>query len=143
MKGKKAEMKEICFPIYDSLFSVLVAERNKRPFDGPYDAVFRNEAGDPITNTWISKSAVRLIRRCKLKGVCLYGLRHAMATDLTEAGISLELTRKIMGHASAATTSHYTHAVGIQSLCRAVEQVRSQSVNDLPPNATKREEGAS
>lgn len=41
--------------------------------------------------------------------VTLHGLRHAVATHLLEAGLTLEQTRDFLGHRALSATEIYTH----------------------------------
>jgi integrase len=66
-----------------------------------------------ITNRHVPQSTVQqAFRQAYLesgvtKKVTIHSLRHAYATHLLEAGVSLRQIQKWLGHSSAAMTAHY------------------------------------
>lgn len=132
-KGAKGKVRIIPVPIGNDLFAILVAERNRRPMAAPSDFVFKNEHDEPLAAEWMSKIGNRVIRRCGLRGVSLYGLRHALAVDLTEAGVPTEVVRQALGHSNISTTQRYAQNIHLGVVADAVERVRGK---DMPPNAT-------
>lgn len=124
-KGAKARVKVIEVAMIDELFALLAGQRNKFPFLGEAEAVFRNESGAPLSSDWISKVGNNLIKSCGLKGLVLYGLRHGLATDMTEAGVPTEVVRQALGHSDIRTTQGYAQGIAQASVARAVDLVRS------------------
>jgi len=49
--------------------------------------------------------------RKKYPGVVPYQLRHAYATRLLSGGVSIHLTKEVMGHQKLDTTLHYAHVI--------------------------------
>lgn len=138
-KGGRQKVRQITLPVVDEVFSLLVGLRNARPFARPTDHIFLTGVGEPIDPRWIASCASRLIKKCGLEGVVFYGLRHALATDMTEAGISLEITRQALGHSSVRTTQIYAQGIGIASIAKAIDAVRKSG--SVPPTATSVEGG--
>lgn len=138
-KGSRNKVKTITLPIIDDLFAMFVSIRNERPWAGPAEPVFRDRSNKRINPDWLSKYGNTLIKRVGLEGVVLYGLRHALATDMTEAGISLEVTRQALGHSSVQTTQLYARGVGMNSIAKAIESVRP--VVEVSPIVPKKGEG--
>lgn len=140
-KGGRKRTKEIILPIVDDLFAMLVSMRNGNPWANPSDPVFRDGAGAPASPEWISAYGNRLMDKIGLdaKELVIYGLRHAIATDMTEAGISLEIVRQTLGHSSVQTTQNYARGIGRDSIQKAIESVRSATGTD--PNVPTEGEG--
>lgn len=140
-KGPRARAKVIDHPMLQELSSLLASMRRSRPFAGSDDPVFLNASGAPLDPEWVSRVGNRLIADCGFKGVVLYGLRHALATELTEAGVPMEITRQALGHASVQTTQIYARGIGQNSIRDALTKVRGEKRSaTLPPNATKEKE---
>ncbi|GAB5562936.1 MAG: hypothetical protein SynsKO_45830 [Synoicihabitans sp.] len=59
------------------------------------------------------------------QGTCPHTLRHSYATHLIEAGVSIRLLAKFMGHSSIETTAIYTHltAVNERHACEAAARL--------------------
>jgi integrase len=127
-KGGARRMKEIHFPLYPALEELLEKERFKYlEHPPPESPIFLGPSGQPVTAQDISTAGSRLIKRAGIKGVVLYGLRHAIATELTEAGVPLEITRQAMGHSSIGQTSHYASGIASKAVSDALELIRKTS----------------
>lgn len=125
-KGGLKQTKLIPIPMYPALFDFLKAELEKTPNAKLNDPVFWGPNYRPVTAQEISSEGSRLIRKVvKLKGVVLYGLRHALAAEMTAAGVPLEITRQAMGHSSVNQTSHYAKGIASSVVGDAFAQIRS------------------
>lgn len=124
-KGRGSQLRQIPVPMSDEAFSLLLAQRNKGLSD---KFVFENESGTALSAEWFSRAANRLIKTCGLKGVTVYSIRHALASDLTQANVATELVRQIMGHANISTTQRYAKSVGGEVLTLAIQRVRGDLV---------------
>jgi len=121
-KGRKAKWKRSYFGMTDEVFAEFVAAINEWPDqDG---AVFRDFGGRRILADRLTEIGNDAIRAAGLKGITLYGLRHALATDLTEANVATEKVRQAMGHASIATTQRYANKVSLRSVALDIQSVR-------------------
>lgn len=131
-KGPKAEEKRIELPIIDPVFAVLVRVRNRWPEfqSGP---VFRYDNGDPVQADRISKVGCRLIKAAGYPDVDLYGCRHALASELTDAGAPTEVVRQLLGHSNIRTTQAYAKGTSKTTLAAALNLVRR---DEMPPDAT-------
>jgi integrase len=57
----------------------------------------------------IDRSKIVLVRRCAAGAeIGIHQLRHAHATELINSGVSIEVVRRRLGHASTETTQVYT-----------------------------------
>ncbi len=130
LKGRRAEVKRIKLGMTDQVFALLVGIRNQWP--EVHGAVFRDHNGIPLLADRITKTCNEAARTAGIKGVTMYGLRHALATDMTEANISAELVRQAMGHSSISTTLNYTKKVQLKAVSGAVETVRGDKVGTNP-----------
>lgn len=63
--------------------------------------------GRPLVN--ISKPLSAILRAAGLSGVSLHVLRHSFASIGVDAGLSLPIVGKLLGHAQHATTQRYAH----------------------------------
>lgn len=125
-KGRHRRLKSIPLPMTDAVFAELIALRNADPAaEGP---VFKTESGRAIRPDRISRVGNRAIRDAGIKGVTVYGLRHALASDMTNAGIATELIRQVMGHASIQTTQRYANKTHLTAVSNALETVRGGSL---------------
>lgn len=116
----KGGWREFLFPMSIELRTLLLAQfREKHGF------VFSNEHGKPLSAEWCSKVGNRAIKKAKLKGVVLYSMRHALASELTDANVSMEIIRQLMGHANIRTTQRYAKPK-TESLAHALTLVRSE-----------------
>lgn len=121
-KGVKAQWRRIPMGLSEPAFAMLVDIRNRTgATEGP---VFRDECGRRLLADRVSREANAAIRRAGVTGVTFYGLRHALATDSTAAGIATEVVRQIMGHQSIATTQRYANKVKLSVVTEALESVR-------------------
>lgn len=91
----------------DDARDALAAWLKKRDFRSPY--LFYGRAARPLTYT-----AARMVFRKHLKkaglaekGYSLHCLRHTYATELLNAGMSLECLEKLLGHSSLEVTRRY------------------------------------
>lgn len=124
-KGAKARWKRIPMVMADPTFQLLVAIRNQSRLIGH---VFRDPEGRPMLADRISRIANDCRRAAGIEGVTFYGLRHALASDMTSAGIATEIVRQAMGHQSIATTQRYANKVALKSITGALESVRGGSL---------------
>lgn len=126
-KGGRKKVKTVVIPIFPALLEALTKIWNQHPSKVPNAAVFLDENDRPVSAHWISVRGSRLIQRAGLKGVVLYGLRHALATDLIAAGVSGEITRQIMGHSDERQLKEYTSHLELENLSKALVKIRGQT----------------
>lgn len=128
-KGGLRRVKEIPFPLYPALRDLLSFELlrlAKTP--APEANVFHGPSGSPVIAQDIATAGSQLIQKAGLRGkVVLYGLRHAIATEMTEAGVPLEIIRQAMGHSNIMQTSHYASGIASKSVADALEKIRKSS----------------
>jgi integrase len=130
-KGGLKQTKLIPIPMYPALFEflheeLLEVQDDERP-PRSSDPVFWGPRGIPVTAQEISSEGSRLIRKVVgLSGVVLYGLRHAMVTELLEAGASLEVAARAAGHSSVTQTSQYAKRMSLKVVSDAMEGIRGK-----------------
>ena len=125
-KGGRGKMKTILIPMIAELRDMLTQTWNEQRPSDPTVHVFLNDKDEPFSAHAISMMGCRLIKEAGLHGVVLYGLRHKMATDLIEAGVSGEIARRIMGHASEKQLQEYTSRITMEPLQTALTLIRSK-----------------
>lgn len=125
-KGRAAKTKRTFFEMTDSVFALFAMLRNANP--NQEGAVFRDSEGRRLLADRVTRIGNDAIRMAKIEGVNLYGLRHALASDLTAANVATEIVRQVMGHASITTTQRYANKVGLRSIAGAIESVRGGKV---------------
>lgn len=138
-KGRKARLRRTPIAIAEQTFALLLMIRNQWP--GVEGAVFRDYAGRPLLADRISRDGNDAIRAAKIEGVFLYGLRHALASDMTAANVATEIVRQVMGHASIVTTQRYANKVPLKSIAGAIETVRGGSLVANGENEQRIKEG--
>jgi site-specific recombinase XerD len=137
-KGKLAKWKRVPLPMTDETFALLVALRNQNPQS--VGTVFVDDRGCKILADRVSKVGNAAIRDAGLSGVTMYSLRHALASDLTNANVATEIVRQAMGHASIQTTQRYANKGGLQAVANALTQVRGGSLVAVSENGLRTQE---
>jgi len=79
-------------------------------YNKPGEWLFCGRQGKQISKRTIEKIVTEAaLKTCKGKRVHPHTLRHCFATHLLEAGITLPVIQKLLGHASITTTMTYLH----------------------------------
>ncbi|MGE6833663.1 tyrosine-type recombinase/integrase [Priestia megaterium] len=72
--------------------------------------IFTREDGSPMRLAYLNDKLSALIKRYKLHGVTIHGLRHTHASLLFEAGASIKEVQERLGHSDIQMTMNiYTH----------------------------------
>ena len=72
--------------------------------------MFTSKSGRPLSRQWVWGLVRKCCRRAGLPvAVHPHTLRHSFATHLLTGGADLRAVQELLGHASVATTQHYTH----------------------------------
>ena len=117
-RGKGA--KDRCVPLPLSTLAVLreywKTHRHPRllfPADGRNHTLAKqgvSQAQNPMSETAVQGAMKKIVKKLALgKGVSIHTLRHSYATHLLEAGVSLKVIQKYLGHSSLQTTMIYLH----------------------------------
>jgi site-specific recombinase XerD len=123
-KGAKGKWRRIHQPMTDELYELLKSQ----PL--AHSHVFSNEHGEPLSADWCSDVGNRAIRAAGLApDMVLYCIRHSLASDLTDANVSLEVVRQLMGHSNIRTTQGYAKPK-TETLASALKLVRGK---EMPP----------
>ncbi len=104
-------------------FAILQQWLRLRPAS-PYDQIFLNERGEPLTANGIEWLLHRYGQTIGL-AVTPHQLRHSFARQLVEGGMPLPSLSKLLGHAQLNTTEIYT-AGADPKLAEAYQQAMSQ-----------------
>lgn len=124
-KGGPGKVKLIPIRMYPALQEFMQEEFKKTSTHRtPGTPVFWGPRGIRVTAQEISTEGSKLIKKCGLTGVVLYGLRHAIAVEMTQAGISLEIIRQALGHSSITHTSRYAQGISSSVVGDALEKIR-------------------
>jgi len=118
-KGGRKRTKQIVIPLGAELRRTLMALGPK-----PQGPVFLTPDGTPVDAQLISTIGSQSKRKAGLEGVVLYGLRHALATDLVEEGVSPDVIRRLMGHSSLTQQQTYQRFASLKPLEEAIEKIR-------------------
>src|SRR5262249_38323412 len=99
-------------PLAQPAIDLLNIIRAKSKYTAPDDAVFCGEkSGAPINAANVLRRQVKpVLANLSLPNIDWHGLRHSQTTIADEAGMPTGQRQRILGHASEAMTSHYTHA---------------------------------
>jgi integrase len=121
--GTKTEAAKRYIPIPDIFIQRLIGAAAK-----PFEYVFRNKDGQPVSKTSMRRMWNSIIREMNIRMGCRvfrnavvppfavagdlvpYCLRHTYATDLQAAGVPINVAKYLLGHKTIATTGNvYTH----------------------------------
>lgn len=95
-------------PISHPSGSIPEAAREAESGAGPY--IFHTESGRPLHLNHVLKIVRAAAKRVGInKPVSPHWLRHATATHLMDAGVSLVAIKEHLGHETIQTTTRYTH----------------------------------
>jgi integrase/recombinase XerD len=87
------------------LWSYLAHHRNK--LNTPYDALFTNPKGEPLTYSGLSQMFQRLKARTGIANARAHVCRHTAATSLYRNGMRGPTLQAIMGHSNFNTTKRF------------------------------------
>lgn len=88
------------------LMEMLVEKRGNSPYVFPEQ---RREILDPALRSKFSVYYGRILTRLGIEGKSFHCLRHAFATRLEKAGVTIEQIGRLLGHSDEKTTKGYTH----------------------------------
>ncbi len=117
-RGKGAKDRYVPLPrtTLQSLRAYWLTHRHPQllfPADGRNHSLAKNgisQAAGPMSETAVQSAMKRITTKLQFrKKVSIHTLRHSYATHLLEAGISLKVIQKYLGHSSLQTTMVYLH----------------------------------
>lgn len=74
------------------------------------ELVFQSRSGKPLSRIILWRIVKKYCRRVGLPAaISPHSLRHSFATHVLAGGADLRTVQELLGHASIATTQHYTH----------------------------------
>ena len=83
-------------------------------------------AKNPMGKSTVQKPMKEIVEKIGFgKKICIHTLRHSYATHLLEAGVSLKVIQKYLGHSSLQTTMIYLHLTEIAEIDarKAIEKI--------------------
>jgi len=102
----------------DSLRRHMARQRAEREAKGdgewgnPWDLVFTDELGRPLSRYVVTRRFHRLLERAGLPKRSFHSLRHTAATLLLSQGVPLRVIQELLGHSQLSTTADiYTHVL--------------------------------
>jgi integrase/recombinase XerD len=109
-KGNKQRVVPLGKPAIAALQAYLQGGRTFAVVDLSPEEVFVSRSGKPLTRIVIWRIVKKYVRRIGLAGkISPHTLRHSFATHVLAGGADLRTVQELLGHASIATTQHYTH----------------------------------
>lgn len=110
-------------------------------YHGDLDLIFANPDGSPLKPDSISATVSTLFKRLKIpkpKGGSLHLLRHTMASQMLDGGVSLTVVSQRLGHSSVRVTAEvYSHAIHGQD-DEAVRRWEEYQQRNRPPKPENR-----
>lgn len=132
-KGGRKKLKQWAIPMLPELKAILIEIWAERDASGELlvgAPVFRDHHGQPITAQLIATIGSQSIKKAGLRGVTLYGLRHALATDLVDSGATPHEVQRLMGHSNLNQQLTYQKFVSLKPLEEALLKIRGDKKSE-------------
>ena len=111
-KGYKERLVPMAKRVTEDVREYLIHSRPKLVKESYEAALFINERGRRLSGQMMYKRLKYLVGKTSItKKVGLHTLRHSIATQLLQNGMSLEKISKFLGHSSLESTQIYTHLI--------------------------------
>jgi integrase/recombinase XerD len=109
-KGNKRRSVPLGRPAVAALRAYLAESPVAHAPGSPGGWVFQSKSGKRLSRIQLWKIVRKYCQRAGLAGkVSPHTLRHSFATHVLSGGADLRTVQELLGHASIATTQHYTH----------------------------------
>jgi len=109
-KGSKQRIVPIGKQAVSALRSYLNEDRGHLRSGANVHCVFVSRGGKKLTREMLWVIVKKYVRRLGLNDrISPHTLRHSFATHMLSGGADLRMVQELLGHASIATTQHYTH----------------------------------
>jgi integrase len=102
---------KLTFDLFDEAIEIL---SNVPRSINPDDFVFRSIHGGPVQHEALRLAWKEAVKNAKLPHITLYeGTRHARASQLLKAGVSMDVIKILLGHTDSRTTERYARSLTI------------------------------
>lgn len=125
-KRQTKTRRERSIPLTGPMRAVIGELRAQRDPSRPFDLVFRDDRGQPLTSDQVRSCLERTCARLKLPRLTPHGLRHSAASAMLESGEHPRVVQEMLGHTTIQVTMNVYSHVGTDLLYQAAERLSAR-----------------